>query len=85
MENGDATRRVDLLEPERTNLELRRNFFTVRAVKVWNELPDAVKSKKSVNAFKNAYDAWRRNEPHSIFEPAVEQESEADANVGAGT
>ena len=78
VDNGDATRRVDLLEPERANLELRRNFFTVRAVKVWNELPDAVKNQKSVNAFKNAYDAWRRNEPLSIIETAVEQESETD-------
>ena len=31
-------------------------------VKKWNEIPDWVKEKQSVNAFKNAYDKWASNQ-----------------------
>ena len=31
--------------------------------KKWNEIPDWVKEKESINAFKNAYDKWATNQP----------------------
>ena len=34
------------------------NFFTMRAERIWNSLPNRVKEHKSVNAFKTAYDRW---------------------------
>ena len=49
--------------PEKTNLNLRRNFFTNRAAEVWNSLPTAIKSATSVNAFKNRYDDYYINAP----------------------
>ena len=41
-------------------LEVRRNFFNVRATKTWNGIPDTVRQKKTVNAFKSAYDDWKK-------------------------
>ena len=35
--------------------EIRRNFYTVRAVDQWNNLPNYVKECKNVNQFKRAY------------------------------
>ena len=55
---GDEVRR-EVLEVERARLEVRRNFFMVRATKLWNSLPERVKNQRTVNGFKNAYDAWR--------------------------
>jgi len=44
--------------PEKASLNIRRNFFTNRAAKVWNSLPTDIKSATSVNAFKNGYDYY---------------------------
>ena len=52
-------RREWTLRVERANLEIRRNFFTIRAANTWNAVPDIVKSQKTVNAFKDAYDNWK--------------------------
>ena len=57
---GRQERKLDVLEVQRSRLEIRRNFFTVRVVKQWNELPESVKSSRSINAFKNAYDSWKK-------------------------
>ena len=46
-----------MLEVERASLEVRRNFFHVRAAAEWNKIPEAVKIQKTVNGFKAAYDA----------------------------
>ena len=59
-EEGEE-RREWVLRVERTNLEIRWNFFTIRAAKTWNTVPDQVKSRKTVNSFKTAYDNWREN------------------------
>ena len=40
------------------NTDLRRNFFSQRVIKPWNNLPDQIKSVSSVDHFKNAYDIW---------------------------
>ena len=38
--------------------EKRKNFFTLRAVKIWNELPEDVVQAPSVNTFKNRLDTF---------------------------
>ena len=38
--------------------EIRRNFFSMRVTRPWNNIPDQVKSASSVNGFKNNYDEW---------------------------
>ena len=45
--------------------EIRNNFFTMRVVRFWNELPENVKGAKTVNGFKSAYDSWKRSNPNS--------------------
>ena len=37
-------------------LELRRNFWSIRSVDQWNELPPELKSTETLNSFKNGYD-----------------------------
>ena len=44
------------------NLNCRRNFFTMRVINHWNQLPTEVVSAKSVNAFKNRIDKfWNKS------------------------
>ena len=75
VENGDEKRR-EVLEIENAKLEVRRNFFVVRAAKTWNELPDRIKNQRTLNGFKNAYDAWKQNkESKNTPEPAVAEET----------
>ena len=57
-EEGER-RKSNVLREERARLEVRKNSFTVRAAKTWNRIPDQVREKTSVNAFKNAYDKWK--------------------------
>ena len=47
------------LVPEKCHLDVRKNFFTNRAVQVWNALPLDVREAESVNNFKNRYDDWK--------------------------
>ena len=42
-------------------LEMRRNFFSVRAAKAWNEVPAIIKRAASSDAFKRAYKQCRSN------------------------
>ena len=37
------------------------DFFGERVRNYWNKLPEHIKSKNSVNSFKNALDAFREN------------------------
>ena len=56
---GDGCRRIeDVLKIEGARLEIRKNSFNVRAAKQWNDIPESVPNQTSINAFKNAYDAW---------------------------
>ena len=57
-EEGER-RRSNVLREERAKLEVRKNFFNSRAARTWNQIPEAVREKTSVNAFKNAYDKWK--------------------------
>ena len=43
----------------------------VRAAKTWNEIPDRVKGQRTINGFKNAYDAWKRMKNSNLTENAV--------------
>ena len=61
--NEGEKRRQHVMKGETARLEVRRNFYNVRIVKKWNEIPDWVKEKESINAFKNAYDKWATNQP----------------------
>ena len=57
-EEGEV-RRNNVLRVETARLEIRKNFFNVRAAGVWNGIPDEVREKKTVNGFKAAYDKWK--------------------------
>ena len=58
MQDGERTRKENVLNQEKANLEIRRNFYTVRVASQWNSLPEKVKSQQSLNAFKNSLDKW---------------------------
>ena len=60
-DDGRETRRTDILNRERVRLEVRRNFFTVRVVRYWNQLPEEVKEPRTINTFKNKLDEWMRS------------------------
>ena len=47
------------LEMKRTNLDIRKKLFSIRVVKGWNQLPEAVKGSMILFAFKNSYDEHR--------------------------
>ena len=51
--------RENVLFKESVRVATRKNFFMVRVVDPWNELPDEIKSQKNVNAFKRHYDEWK--------------------------
>ena len=59
-EEGER-RRQFVMKGESARLEARRNSYRIRVSKEWNEIPEWVKEKNSVNAFKNAYDKWIEN------------------------
>ena len=44
------------------NTELRRKFWSVRVVNLWNSLPDSIKKAESLNSFKNSLDNWTEGE-----------------------
>jgi len=46
------------LVPEKTSLNVRKNFFTNRVVNDWNVLPHEIRYASSVNSFKNLYDCY---------------------------
>ena len=49
------------LSVPRANLDMRKNFFSVRGAKLWNSLPSYIRESKTVNQFKNRYDALITN------------------------
>ena len=50
------------LKLQKSRLDLRKNFFSVRLPPIWNSLPLSIRQSKSVNEFKNAYDRFRLNQ-----------------------
>ena len=61
-EDGVTERKENVMFMRNVNLEVRKNFLTVRMIKEWNSLPSFVTYSKSVNQFKNAYDKWKEND-----------------------
>ena len=60
--DGDEKMKIETLYKNQAAGEIRNNFFTVRVVRSWNELPEIVKGAKTVNGFKSAYDTWKSRE-----------------------
>ena len=48
------------------NLDVRRNFFTVRVVDNWNSLPHEVQDAEDLNRFKNLFDIFQRQSDSSF-------------------
>ena len=45
------------------NTDLRKNFFSVRIINIWNSLPQEVVSAPSINSFKNRLDNHWKHQP----------------------
>ena len=60
----DTRNRAGMFNVERIEgrLEIRKNFWSVRVANKWNQLPDMVKSAKTVHCFKNGLDNWTERE-----------------------
>ena len=59
IQEGPQTRHLASYLPLKNpkgNLEIRRKWFSARATKVWNALPDYVREARTVNEFKKLYD-----------------------------
>ena len=56
--DGEEVNRTNI-HRERARTELRNQSYRFRATRAWSLLPDAVRNSKSVNGFKNSYDAWK--------------------------
>ena len=59
MTDEGETRKEDCLNKPSFNLEIRKNFFTVRSVDIWNNIPEKVRRAQTVNGFKTQYDSWK--------------------------
>ena len=53
-------------------------LFNLRAARTWNKLPDITKKQTTVNAFKNAYDSWKREKTILIIAKAATERSEQE-------
>ena len=42
----------------KARLDLRSNFFSLRACDAWNQIPLYIKNSANLNIFKNNYDEW---------------------------
>ena len=60
-EEGKKTR-SDVIFKGCVRLDARKFFFAERVAEEWNKLPDTVRDQKSINAFKNRYDEWKRKQ-----------------------
>ena len=48
---------LNIIKP-RSNLEVRKNFFTVRIADLWNAVPSDLKNARNVNVFKKSVAGW---------------------------
>ena len=64
-EEGEK-RKKNVLKVEPARPDVRKHFFTIRAAKIWNEIPAEVREKNSVNGFKASYDGWKRGNPNDV-------------------
>ena len=57
---------------DRANLNIRKEYFSRRVVKVWNDLPEKTVTAPNVNTFKNRLDRhWKEEEFLYNFEAAI--------------
>ena len=61
--NTQQSGSVNALKSQRSNLEVRKNFFSQRSVNTWNALPERIRDARSVNQFKSLYDEHKRQNP----------------------
>jgi ribonucleases P/MRP protein subunit RPP40 len=54
------------LRPRNDTLDLRKNFFSIRVVEVWNKIPSHVKSLSSPEKFKLALKKWMAGVPAEL-------------------
>ena len=66
VEGGSVEKHECRLYKPTARCETRNNFFTVRTVRPWNDLPESVKGQKTVNSFKSAYDRWKQIQTQEI-------------------
>ena len=76
-EEGEKRRKF-VMKSETARLETRKNSYRIRVAKLWNEIPDWVKEKESVNAFKNAYDKWADYQSRTREDGRIEREPETN-------
>ena len=60
MVGGEESQKMNIFL-KRANLEIRRNFFTIRVIKIRNSLPGSLQNSASINAFKNGLDKFMKN------------------------
>jgi hypothetical protein len=56
----NTAKHLNLVKPK-ARLEVRRNFFSVRSVDVWNSLPEDIQSAATLKDFKEKYDGFVHN------------------------
>ena len=54
--DSGETKKSHVMNVQSCRLDIRKNFYSTRVVKEWNNLPEHIKCAKSTNAFKNLYD-----------------------------
>ena len=54
IENGNEEKKNYVVCKRRANLDMRKNFFTLRITDEWNALPENIKNSKNVNASKTS-------------------------------
>ena len=58
-DNGEEVDRISLTR-ERARTDLRNQSYRFRTSRSWSLVPDAVRNSKTINGFKNSYDAWKQ-------------------------
>ena len=59
-DKNTRTHAANNIVPDKCNLNVRKNFYTNRVAKSWNDLPHDVRNAPSTNSFKNRYDEYAR-------------------------
>jgi hypothetical protein len=53
---------MNILKP-RARLEIRSNFFSVRVIESWNDIPVKIKMSRSTGLFNRQYKLYRSGQP----------------------
>ena len=67
-----AAGHLNVLPVRKSNLDIRKNFFSQRVVQSWNSLPDRIKMSQTVNMFKNSLDEYKAWGGHlGVMDPTI--------------